>query len=282
MAYKDVLLGLVPYPEPTPVSVVNQAVDIAAAIGGKISALACGIKILASGSILARALFHAAAKAAAETGNANENAETILAAFQKAAEQRGTFQERIFEHCLPSEVPEILIKYARLHDLTIVPIPPDGILDDWYADSIIFGSGRPTVVIPQVRRQTDHFELGTVVVAWDFSRPAARAVADALPILERAKRVFVVTVTNEKLVDGRCSGPELGKHLARHGIDIIPENIDAAGRRIGDVLEAYAEMRKADLLVMGAYGHSRIRDLVLGGATMHMVSRAPLPVFMSH
>ena len=83
MAYKDVLLGLVPYPEPTRGSVVDQAVDIAVAIGGKISALACGIKILASGSILARALFHAAAKAAAETGNANENAETIGRHFRK-------------------------------------------------------------------------------------------------------------------------------------------------------------------------------------------------------
>jgi len=121
-----------------------------------------------------------------------------------------------------------------------------------------------------------------VVVAWDFSRPAARAVADALPLLEKAKQVYVVTVSNEKAIESRRSGTELAKHLKRHGVDAVLDTVDAAGRGIGDILKSYVTSRSADLLVMGAYGHSRIREFILGGATKSMLSRPPVPVFLSH
>ncbi|MCI3953839.1 MAG: Universal stress protein UspA, partial [Burkholderiales bacterium] len=124
--------------------------------------------------------------------------------------------------------------------------------------------------------------LDTVAIAWDFSRPAARAVADALPLLERAKRVRVVTVVNEKDIASRRSSAELARHLARHGIDIVLDEFDSMGRRIGAALEAYVASRNADLLVMGAYGHSRVREFILGGATRSMLARPPVPVFLSH
>jgi nucleotide-binding universal stress UspA family protein len=119
-------------------------------------------------------------------------------------------------------------------------------------------------------------------VAWDFSRPATRAVADAMPILEKAKRVCVLTVTNEKSIDTRRSGAELAKHLARHSVEVVLDEVDAKGRSIGDVFEAHLTYRNANLLVMGAYGHSRIREFILGGATKSMLTRPPLPIFLSH
>jgi hypothetical protein len=99
-----------------------------------------------------------------------------------------------------------------------------------------------------VHKRADVFALNTVVVAWDFSRSAARAVADALPILERAKRVCVVTVKNEKAIDSKRSSAELAKYLARHGIDVTLDTVDAAGHKIGDVLESYVTSRHGDLL----------------------------------
>ncbi len=167
-------------------------------------------------------------------------------------------------------------------DLTIVPVPEGEFFDQWYAELIIFGSGRPTLVVPETRKRADAFSLDTVVVGWDFSRPASRAVADALPILEKAKRVCVVTVTNEKVIDTKRSGAELAKHLARHGVEVVLDVVDAAGRGIGDVLRSCVVSRNADLLVMGAYGHSRIRDFILGGATKSMIAQPPLPIFLSH
>jgi nucleotide-binding universal stress UspA family protein len=145
----------------------------------------------------------------------------------------------------------------------------------------MFGSGRPTLILPQKPRSRP-FELGTVAVAWDFSRAAARAVSDAMPLLEKAKRVRVVTVLNEKRLDRKHSAEELSKNLSRHGIDVVLDGVDAQGRPIGAVLEAYVASHDVDLLVMGAYGHSRLREFVLGGATNSLLSKPPLPILFSH
>ena len=118
--------------------------------------------------------------------------------------------------------------HARLRDLTIVPVPES--YDQWYAEAVIFGSGRPTLVLPESPRARP-FELGTVAVAWDFSRAAARAVSDAMPLLEKARKVRIVTVTNEKKLDSKHSAEALAKNLARHGIDVVLDKVDADGRR---------------------------------------------------
>ena len=282
MAIKDILLALTTYPEPTPISAVDEAIAFAVALEAKISAIACEVTMPPTGNKLADVLFDFPAIDAAETEKSSTNAENLLVAFQNAAERHGVFQDRILEQCLTSKVPDLFIEYARLRDLTIVPVPEGEHVDQWYAEAIIFGSGLPTLIVPHTRKRTGAFALDTVVVAWDFSRPAARALADALPILEKAKHVSIVTVTNEKVIDTKRSGAELAKHLARHGVDVVLDIVDAAGRGIGDVLELYVMSRNADVLVMGAYGHSRIREFILGGATRRMLSRAPLPILFSH
>ena len=115
-----------------------------------------------------------------------------------------------------------------------------------------------------------------------ISARGARAIADAIPVLEKVKEVRIVTVANEKVLDTKHSGEELAKNLSRHGIDVILENVDAAGRSIGEVLETHAASCSADLLVMGAYGHSRLREFILGGATQSMLSKPPVPILFSH
>lgn len=282
MPFKEVLLALTSYPEPTPVSAVDDAIALAVALGARISAIACSVKLQVPGSLLADIFLDIPGMAAAEAKKSSTNAETLLATFRDSAEKCNVFQEQILEHCLTSEVPAVLVEYARLWDLTIVPVPEGKHFDQWYAESIIFGSGRPTLVISHTRKRTAALPLDTVVVAWDFSRPAARAVADSLPILQNAKRVCVVTVSNEKIIDTKRSGAELAKHLAGHGVDVVLDEVDAGGRGIGKVLDSYVVSRNADLLVMGAYGHSRAREFILGGATKSMLARPPLPIFLSH
>jgi len=282
LAIKDILLALTTWSEPTPVSAVEDAIAFAVALEARISAVACEVTMQPTGNKLTDVLFDIPAIDAAETKKSLTNAENLLVAFQDTAEKRGVFQDRILEQCLTSEVPDLYIEYAKLRDLTIVPVPAGEHFDQWYAESIIFGSGRPTLIAPHTRKRAGAFALDTVAVAWDFSRPAARAVADALLILEKAKRVSVVTITNEKVIDTKRSGAELAKHLARHGVNVVLDTVDAAGLGIGDVLESYVTSRNADVLVMGAYGHSRIREFILGGATQSMLSRPPLPIFFSH
>jgi len=280
MAFKDILLALTSYPEPTPVSVVGEAVAFTAAVGAKISAITCEVNIQVPGSFLADAFMNIPGMIAAESKKSSANAKKLLTAFQDDAKRGGVFQDRILEKCQISEVSNVFVEHARLRDLTIVPAQEG--FDQWYAESIIFGSGRPTIVMPHTRKGSGGLSWNTVVVAWDFSRPAARAVADALPILEKAKRVHVVTVKNEKVIDTRRSGADLAKHLSHHGVKINLEAVDAAGRKIGDVLKSFVTSHKGDLLVMGAYGHSRVREFILGGATRNMLSRPPVPILLSH
>jgi nucleotide-binding universal stress UspA family protein len=89
-------------------------------------------------------------------------------------------------------------------------------------------------------------------------------------------------VTNEKVLDSKHSSEELAKNLSRHGTDVVLDKVDAAGRTIGDVLEAHAASCKADILVMGAYGHSKFREFFLGGATKSLLSQPPIPILFSH
>jgi nucleotide-binding universal stress UspA family protein len=121
-----------------------------------------------------------------------------------------------------------------------------------------------------------------VLVAWDFSRAAARAVADAIPLLERAKHVRIVTAMGEKPVDSKHSAEELAKNLSRHGLEVELDRIESKGRTIGETIEAHAKSCDADMLVMGAYGHSRFREFVLGGATRSLLAKPPLPILFSH
>ena len=279
MAFKDILLTLTSYPEPTPVSVVEDAVSIAAALGAHLAAVSCEVHVQVPGNILSGSIPNISGIIAGEAEKSRNSARNLLAAFDAAAEKAGVPRETIVEKCLTFEVPDLLVDYARLRDLTIVPVPES--YDQWYAETVIFGSGRPTLILPQTPRARP-FELGTVVVAWDFSRAAARAVSDALPLLERAKKVRVVTVSNEKALDTKHSAEELAKNLARHGIDVVLDRVDADGRQIGEVLEAYALSQQADVLVMGAYGHARWREFILGGATKSLLSRPPLPILLSH
>lgn len=280
MSYKDLLLNLASYPDSTPSAAVDVAADFAVSIGAKLSAVACEIKMAVPGSLIAPAFLNVPSLAATEARKGREQAEAALAAFQSAAENRNVFEERILEQCQSTEYPSLVVEYARLRDLTIVPAEANDLADQPVAEALIFESGRPVLMLP--RQPQKPLAMNTATVAWDFSRPAARAIGDALPLLTKVKRVHIVTVTNEKRIDTQRSGPELAKHLARHGVNVILETMDAEGRSVGDALEVAARRHDSDLLVMGAYGHSRLREFVLGGATRSMINRPPLPVLLSH
>ena len=279
MAFKDILLTLTSYPEPTPISVMQDAVSVAASLGAHLSAISCEVHVEVPGHFLAGSIVNLPGLVAGEAEKSRQNAKDLLAAFDAAAEKAGVSHELFLEKSLTYKVPDLLVEYARLRDLTIMPVPES--YDQWYADTVIFETGRPTLVLPMKSRSRP-FEIGTVAVAWDFSRAAARAVSDSLPMLEKAKHVRVVTVVNEKVLDTKHSAEELAKNLARHGIDVVLDKLDAGGKPIGQILESYVLSHGIDLLAMGAYGHSRWREFVLGGATKSLLSRPPLPILFSH
>ena len=125
-------------------------------------------------------------------------------------------------------------------------------------------------------------KLERVVIAWDFSREAARALSDALPLLALAHEVRIVTVFGEKHVETTATTGDVEHFLARHRIKYSLNSISFEGNNIGRFLMDYAVGIDADLLVMGAYGHSRLREFVLGGATREILREPLLPVLLSH
>ena len=282
MAIKDILLALRTYPDPTPESAIADAVAIAAALDARLAGIACGVRIKLPSSPLAGMLIDLPGMAAAEAKKSADAASSLLTALEREAKRAGVVAEAISENAQTGEVPDVLADYARLRDLTIFPVPKGDDFDQWYAETIIFGSGRPTLILPAEWKRREPFAIDSAVIAWDFSRAAARSVADAMPLLAKAKRVYVATVVNEKQIDSRQSASELAKHLARHGVEVVVDKVDAAGRDVGTAIKAHCASREADLLVMGAYGHSRVLEFILGGATRSMLSSPTLPILMSH
>lgn len=283
MAFKDALLPMSSYPEPTPTAAIEKAVDIAGAFGMHISALTLKIEVLNNvASPLASKLLDVPGMVAAERQKNEANAQALASVFERLATQRGIPYEQITESCSTAHLASIVADRARMHDLTMLPIGEMADFQQYVAEAVIFGSGRPVIVFPEVSKDNSAFSIDRVGVAWDFSRAAARAVADALPVLQLARAVHVVTITKEKTINTRRSTADLAKYLAFHGIDVVFEEEEAAGRPVGHVLSDYVKARQLNLLVMGAYGHSRLRDFVLGGATKSIVAKPPVPVLLSH
>jgi nucleotide-binding universal stress UspA family protein len=147
-------------------------------------------------------------------------------------------------------------------------------------EAALFDSGRPVLVIPYIQREG--FKLDRVMVCWDGSRSAARAVADALPLLVRAKQVEIVLVSSEPAKSDEIPGADIAHHLARHGLKVELRRIVSADVDATNMLLSHAADIGSDFLVMGGYGHSRLREFVLGGVTRGMLASMTLPTLMSH
>jgi nucleotide-binding universal stress UspA family protein len=212
-------------------------------------------------------------------------ADAALARFAATAERNQiTFETRV-DRVLYTEVADALATNARYADLVILgQIDPDDPVTGprYLPEEVILGCGRPALVIPYIGPAATLGEH--VVIAWDASREAARAVNDALPLLERAKTVSVITI-NPRLQPfghGEQPGADIGLHLARHDIKIEVERIEARDIDVANMLLSQLANESADLLVMGAYGHSRMREFMLGGVTRTILADMTVPVLMSH
>ena len=211
--------------------------------------------------------------------DAEKAARSSLDAFCESAKQAGLIVEPVMLEAPDGDPGGGVSRLARYFDATILqqPDPKDADASD-IVESVLFGSGRPVLIVPYIHVPA---RLGTVVIAWDEGRPAARAVADALPLLALADRVEIVSVT-----DGGRETPlpskNMARHLARHGIRAEATRLVRGEVGIADTLLSYAADVDAGLIVMGGYGHSRLREIVLGGTTRTILQTMTVPVLMSH
>ncbi len=175
---------------------------------------------------------------------------------------------------------ESLSLRSRYADLTVISQSRSEVAGggEDLVDDLIMASGRPILVIPYIGAPP---EIGrNILIAWNASREAARAVSDAMPILESADNIEVFAVEPHGI--GDIPGADIAKHLARHGLKAGASKTTGLDIDVGDVLLNQVADNGADLVVMGAYGHSRMRELVLGGATRHLLEHMTVPVLLSH
>jgi nucleotide-binding universal stress UspA family protein len=173
-------------------------------------------------------------------------------------------------------------RLARYFDLAIIgqPKPEVSQVEALIAESTLFEAGRPVILVPYVQKAP--IKLDQVMVCWDGGAPAARAVGDAMPLLKRARNIEIVIVASDRAKPTEIDGADIGRHLARHGLKVAVERIPGGDIDVGEALLSRAADFDADFIVMGGYGHSRLREFVLGGATRSILRSMTVPVLMSH
>ncbi|MDE0538164.1 MAG: universal stress protein [Rhodospirillales bacterium] len=175
---------------------------------------------------------------------------------------------------------ELVARHGRLADLIVIGRPDRDVERPslMTLHAAIFETGKPVLVVPPNPRTT---APTNVAIAWNGSAEASRAVAGAMPALQKAAKVTITTVETEKSA-GRISASELVRYLSWHGVSSEQQTVSPAGHSVGRALLLQAGKDGVDLLVMGAYTHSRVIQIILGGVTRHVLSEAELPVLMSH
>ena len=203
--------------------------------------------------------------------------EAKRAAFDAALASEGVSGEfRVME----GDLADAVALCGRYSDLLVVgqPDPDHPSPTDSLAEDLLLAAGRPVLVVPYTG---DVGHIGRhVMVAWSGTREATRAVHDAMPILEQADEVVVFSVNPED--SDHIAGADICTHLARHGVNATPRHIVAPDMRVGDSLLSAIADNSIDLLVMGGYGHSRLREIAFGGATRAIMQSMTCPVMMSH
>ena len=218
----------------------------------------------------------------AQRAEAHGKAKAAVARFEERARRAGiSYEHRILSASL-SAAADQLGRLSRRFDLVVGGQPereetvPEEIVDE----GALFESGRPVIFVPFIHRAG--VKLDRVMVCWDGGRAATRAVADSLPLLKKAKQVEVVIIATGRAKSDEVPGADLGQHLARHGLKVDVKRITSPDIDVASTILSYAADASADMIVMGGYGHSRLREFVLGGATRGILESMTVPVLMSH
>lgn len=217
--------------------------------------------------------------------NARAAARSAQAHFEEVAQRAGVSYEHRPIEGLPPVLPDLFTVSTRHADLSILPQPPDKTLalaQEMLVERALYASGRPTLIVPAANGFLAQPDV--VLAAWDGSQEAARAFNDALPILQKAKRVVVTVARPDRIPHayGEAPGADIALHLTRHGIRTEVRSAGDRGASVGALILAQAKETGAGLIVMGGYHHSRLREFVLGGPTRTVLEHMTIPVFMAH
>ncbi|GLQ56600.1 universal stress protein [Devosia nitrariae] len=269
---------LATYPEPVPDETVLTVLDYAAVLGARVHVTAFAVDIPPVYTPLAGRIINIPDMIRATEEDSRQHCRRLTNLAGERAKSLAVPITCSIQKAVPGQMDDIAIVKSRYFDISLLAWSKELAVQD-LAQSIVFGSGRPSILLPARKAPS---EIKHVAIAWDESRVAARALADSVQLLGHGVRVTVLTVHDEKPLSDHGVAASLAAFLKLRGTEAGAENLSLNGRSVSFALQARAIEIDADLLVMGAYGHSRIRDFVLGGATTGVFSDLRLPVLLSH
>lgn len=275
---RDILLQVNSHPEPAPEWAVHQTANLAEALKAKLSLGVCQVHIPQASNWLANTLLKIDRIIADENRKSAANADALADIFATvvAPELRGD----TFVIDCPATISHWRFAVrARTYDLTVIPIYGHA-QTAYFAEGVVFDTGRPMLLLPKL--QTPELGFARIAVAWDGSRVAARALADAMPLLRRANSVVLVQITGEKDLSRSACASDAVRNLGVHGVNAEAIERPLEDGDAGATLQTWCRRDCRDLLIMGAFGHSRAREFVLGGVTRSILEDTKLPILMSH
>lgn len=277
--FGDILVHL---PTELPVwPAVNASISLALSTGAHLDVVAIGyertiIPLVALGGAAVASVFEV------EQTRALERAKAALDAFDLQARNAGISYASRALSAVPVEARRIICASARVHDMTIVTQPQSGYdsYDNLIPKEILFQAGGPVLYLPDILHGA--FSTRRIGICWDGSRLAARALHDAMPLLREADALTVIAITAPDRIAAESSTDHLGQYLARSRLPAKVVSLPASQSTVQRALLSLAADESLDLLVMGGYGHSRLKERLLGIVTGDMLRAIPIPVLMSH
>jgi nucleotide-binding universal stress UspA family protein len=255
------------------------AISVARTFGAHLAGIGFAYEVPIPGSIFGSTAVRLVEAQRAENEKATRSA---IAGFDAATRRVGLSAESRFLNATLPDAADTFGRLARRFDISVVAQAEPGKLParELIIEAALFGSGRPVLIVPYI--QQGALELDRVMVCWDGSRSAARAVADSMPFLMRAKAIEIVVVTGEQGKRTEIAGADIAHHLARHGLNVELKETARGDLDVANTILSHAADAGSDMIVMGGYGHSRLREFVLGGVTRGLLTSMTVPTLMSH
>jgi len=275
---------LVHVPSERPVRpVIDVAVSLAASRRSHLDAIAIGYESMSgAGMVVGGGGAAVAAVMGVEHDRALERADAAISVFEIEAKLAEIAYGTRTLAALPAEAEETMGVLARLYDLAVVlqPEPSHSSYDNNIPQAVLFNSGGPVLMVPYIHKGP--LDARHVGIAWDGSRLAARALRDALPFLTAAQAVTVIAVNEDRHDGSEAGSDQIVSHLARRGIKARTERLTADRDNVHGTILSIAVDTDIGLLAMGGYGHSRLKERILGGVTRGIFESMTVPVLMSH
>ncbi len=275
---RDITVPLLPEGQSN--AAVDYALSLAKLLGADIAAQSFAVEPVMPASFMGDV---PADLLGSQRAAAAKIADELARAFADQAAQAGVAAQTRIEAATLAGAAEAFAAFTRTRDVAVVGITDDSVdlagLGGLIIDAALFRSGRPTIVVPKGHQAPP--AVNKVLIAWNGGTAAARAVAGAMPFLAKASVVEVLTV-HAKEPQSDQTGADVVRHLGRHGIEAKAKTIVAPDVNVGTTILNYAGDGHVDLLVMGAFGHSRLREWILGGVTQDVMGSLTLPTLMTH